>query len=91
MQDEITVRQGRCVGFAGEGATNLFRAMAIKSALGLLAVGIKPNRLYTKKNVLRVVSEYTGKTYKQTQLAEAAADLAAWIETARKTIPVRQV
>ena len=41
----------------------LYRAVAVRHALRLLAVGIKPNRAYTLRRCLAIAGEITGKKY----------------------------
>ena len=71
----------------GPDATDLFRAAALRSALGLLAVGITPTRGLTRTKALVMVTRYTGKTYKRSQLEEARSDLKVWIETMHSALP----
>ena len=62
----------------------LFRALVIRSAIELyLRTGIKANRNYTPKNMLRAAGDITGINYKRGQLDQAWADLSAWIELKR--------
>jgi hypothetical protein len=74
--------------FAGRDATHLYRAAVIKSSLGLLQKGIQPTRGMTMTKVLKLVTEYTGKTYKRTESNKAINDLIVWIETMKSAIPV---
>jgi hypothetical protein len=41
----------------------IYRAVAVRHALKLLAVGIKPNRAYTLRRCLAIAGEITGKKY----------------------------
>jgi hypothetical protein len=74
--------------FAGPDATNLFRAATLKAALGLLAKGITPTRGLTITRALAMVKEYSGKTYKRSQIEEARRDLTTWIEAMKSALPV---
>lgn len=76
--------------FVGPDATNLFRARVMASALRLYgSTGIKANRAYTPSAMLRVATEYTGKTYKvsRAECLRAAADVHEWAETMNAAIP----
>ena len=73
-QSEIIVgRGGTC--FAGPDAVQLFRAATLRSALGLLKVGIIPTRGLTKTKALAMVTQYTGQTYKRGEFDRAMKDL----------------
>ena len=62
----------------------LFRALVIRSAIDLyLKTGIKANRNYTPKNMLRAAGEITGTTFKRGQLKKASAELGIWLEIKR--------
>jgi hypothetical protein len=78
--------------FAGPDAVALYRALAIRSAIGLyLKTGMKVNRAYTPNNMARAAGEICGKTYKRGRggLEAAHADLQVWIETMKSALPVR--
>ena len=47
----------------------VFRALAIRHGLKLLAVGIKPNRMWTLSSTLKAAAQITGKTYPRTRAA----------------------
>jgi hypothetical protein len=61
---------------------HLFQAIVLKSGLGLLAQGIKPNRAWTLKATLATAGRITGKTYPVSKASceKARADLQAWID-----------
>jgi hypothetical protein len=62
---------------AGPHNTTVWRAMVLKSGLGLMTVGIKPNRAWTKRGALASANAITGaadKTY-----LGAIASLEKWI------------
>lgn len=82
--------QGRFTAAIGPDATRLFAATVLKSAIGLLQKGITPTRGLTMTRALAKVTEYTGQRYKRTGAELALADLQAWIDTARSTIPVER-
>ncbi len=74
--------------FTGEDGTDYFRAVTFKAGLKLLKVGIRPNRLWTKTNVLAASAKILGKPgYKNKEIDVAIADLDAWIKE-RQTPPV---
>jgi hypothetical protein len=89
MTDEsaITVSKGGTT-FAGQDAVTLFQVAALKSGIGLLMAGIKPNRQWTMTKALAKASQYTGVKYKRSQARQARADLTIWIETMKSAIPV---
>jgi hypothetical protein len=76
--------------FVGPDATHLFRAVMVKSSLGLLKAGIKPTRGVTMKIALKIAGEYTGQKYKSTkdECDRARADLTVWIETMKSALPI---
>lgn len=74
--------------FTGD-AVKVLQAAAIASGLGLLAVGIKPNRAWTLKNALAKASEFTGEVYKgKKDVEKARADLKIWIDAAKAITPI---
>ena len=83
---------GGTTAFHGHDATQLYRAMVLKQALGLLARGIKPNTAYTLGATLKAVTGYTGKRYtaRRTSCAEASSDLSIWIATMQAALPVER-
>lgn len=52
-----------------------FRITSLKAGLKLLKVGIKPHRGWTLTKALKWASEYTGKTYKRSEVDTAITDL----------------
>ncbi len=89
MDSSITVsKSGAATSFVGPDATELFRAVVLKSGIGLLQKGIQPTRGLTLTKALAMVERYTGKKYKRTQSDQAIADLVVWIETMKSAIPV---
>jgi hypothetical protein len=83
----ITVGAGG-TGFIGTDATNFFRAATLHSALGLLKAGITPTRGFTLTKGLKMVTQYTQKPYKRTEVDKARADLKLWIDAMRAALPV---
>lgn len=91
MMEESTITVGSgFTSFVGPDATNLFRAMTLKSALGLLSHGISPTRGLTMTKALKMVEYYSGQKYKRTEVARAIADLTTWIETMKSAIPIER-
>lgn len=76
--------------FCGEDATKLFQAAVLRSGLGLLKAGIKPNRSWTITGALKMATGYTGKKYKRTEIDKARADLQIWIGAMKAAIPVEE-
>lgn len=73
------------ISFNGAAAVNVYRAAAIKAALGLYAkTGMQVNRAYTPSAMMRAAAEITGKKFKARDYAGAAAALSAWIDAAPK-------
>jgi hypothetical protein len=84
-------KDGNATSFVGIDAVTLFQAAAMRSALGLLKVGIKPNRAYTLTNVLRTAAGITGQSYKgKKDIDRARTDLAAFVENGKRSIPAVQ-
>lgn len=86
-ESKITTFGNGGVSFVGPDATELFRVATLKSALGLLKVGITPTRGLTATKAFAMAKVYTGKTYKRGQYDEARKDLTVWIETMKSAIP----
>ena len=92
MTDENKItydRDGNAIGFAGPDAVALFQAAALRSGLGLMAVGIKPHRSWTSLKVaLAKATSYTGQTYAgKKDIERARADLKVWCDTMKAMIP----
>lgn len=80
---------GGAISFVGPDAVEIFRVIALKSALGLLKAGITPTRGFTAKYGLGLVTAITQKTYKGAdKFDKARADLETWLTAARASIPV---
>jgi hypothetical protein len=77
--------------FVGPDATMLFAAVAIKGAINLyVKTGMRANRAYTPTAMRAAASRITGKPYKRTELAKAAADLQIWCDAMKAALPVVQ-
>ena len=58
----------------------LYQAFAIKQGLQFYAkTGMKINRLYTPKNMIRMAEKITGQKFKARDYMGAADALAAWV------------
>lgn len=84
---EIRISEGG-MSFSGPDATNLFRAITLRSALKLHQVGIRAARGITGPKLFAMAKGYTGKTYKRGQHEAAIADLTIWIETMKLGLPI---
>jgi hypothetical protein len=74
--------KGEAVTFTGPDV-QVFRAAALRSGLGLLAVGIKPNRSWTIKFALAATTQYTGQNYSgKKDIERARQDLKIWLDSA---------
>jgi hypothetical protein len=52
-----------------------FRLVSLRAGLKLLKVGITPHRGWTLTKALKWATEYTGRSYKRTEVDAAIADL----------------
>ena len=73
--------KGDAVSFVGMDAVKVYQAAALRSGLGLMAVGIKPHRSWRSlKFALAAVTQYTGKTYSgKKDIERARIDLTNYI------------
>jgi hypothetical protein len=90
MSDSVVKVSAGGTMFAGPDAVNFFRAATLRSALGLLKVGITPTRGLTMTKALKMVTPYTGQKYKRTEVDRASADLKVWIDTMKLALPVER-
>jgi len=90
MSDESYISKGPGgMTFAGPRGVALYRATVIKHALLFYdRTGMKVNKAYTPKNMMKAASEITGHTYKPREYLKAADDLGRWIIEQSQTIPV---
>ena len=92
QQSEIIHHKSGGTTFSGPDAVNLVRAVYLRSHLRLYAkTGITPTRTVTGPGMLKIATEYTGKTYKRGQYIMAAEDLDVWISTMQAALPVSQL
>lgn len=65
MDSRITIdAQGHATTYSGRDAMRLVQAISLKSALGMLKVGMQPTRGFGMKRALEMATQYTGKNYK---------------------------
>ena len=88
---EITIGPKGATCFAGPDATELFRAMTLRSALRLAKHGIKATRGFSLTKGLAMCERYTGRKYKRTEAQQAMDDLTVWIETMKSAITWKEV
>jgi hypothetical protein len=76
--------------FVGADATLLFKAIVLRSGLGLLEKGIRPNTGWKLSGVLAATGRITGKTYTRSRksIPQARADLTKWIDAMNAAMPV---
>jgi hypothetical protein len=66
--------------FTGQAGVNTFAAITLKSGLKLYAkTGMKPNALWTPKNMMAKATQITGQKFKARDYMGAVAALEAWI------------
>lgn len=91
MEDShIQLKPSGAIILTGNDAHELYRAMQIRSAIGLyMKTGMIPTRGVTITKLLRAAKQYTGKIYGRTPAAYAVAinDLTVWIDNMRTAIP----
>jgi hypothetical protein len=69
-------------GFTTPHSIEMYRMIVIRGAIKIyLLTGMKANRMYTPGNMVRAVTQKTGKTYKRGKvgMTEAFNDLEQWI------------
>lgn len=89
MENSEVIHHPGGMTFVGPDATNLFRAAILKVSLDLYGkTKIVPTRGVTGPSMLRMATEYTGHTYKRGAYAEAAKDVADWVQTMKAAMPV---
>ena len=89
-ESSVTLLGRGGVTYAGPDATQLFRAITLRSALKMLSAGITPTRGMTKRKALAMCKPYTGQDYKNTaaEIERAQGDLTGWIESMKSAMPV---
>ena len=85
---EVVLHEHGGASYVGPDAVNLMRAITLQAALRLYArTGMIPTRGVTAMVMLKLAKEYTNKTYKRGQHAQAAEDMQVWIDTMRAALP----
>ena len=88
----VTNDRGDITTYIGPDATQLFRARMVRHGLiGWQKFKMKPSRGVTVTRMLDAASQYTGKKYKTTQVAEAIDDMDVWVKTMLAALPVEGV
>lgn len=90
MEDSYISSGEAGITFAGPDAVKLYQASMLRSALGLLAKGIKPSRAWTVSKALAAAEAFTGKHYKRTQIELARADLKTWADAMSMALPRKE-
>ena len=89
MSDESGIHVGKGgMTFYGKDAVHLYRAIALKAAIGAAVRGYRVSGRLTLTKCLKLAEQYTGKTYKRGDAAVAIVDLQIWIDTMRAALPV---
>lgn len=79
---------GRLVSCVGKDAISLYRASTLAVGLQMYAkTGIKLTRVASPGAMLKMATEYTGKTYKRGEYLKAAEDVRIWTATMRAALP----
>lgn len=87
-QSHVSVTPGG-TSYVGPDAVNLYRAKVLMTSLSLYAkTGMIPTRGVTAMVMLKMAQEYTGKTYKRGQHAQAAEDVKVWVNTMQTALPI---
>jgi hypothetical protein len=75
--------KGEAVSFTGQDVLT-YQVAALRSGLGLMAVGIKPNKTWTSVRLaLATATQYTGRKYSgKKDIDKARADLQIWLDSA---------
>ena len=88
MDDSKVIHHASGTTFVGPDAISCMRAFALASALDLYAkAGILPSRNMSATKLLRAANQYTGKTYRYGEHAQAAADVRLWAREMRDALP----
>jgi hypothetical protein len=82
---------GSAAAFIGPDAISVFAAASLASAMRLYAkTGIKASRFHTPTRMLLKAGAICGKTYKRSQMLQAAADVEVWLQTMKAALPAVQ-
>ena len=83
---QVSISNGGVM-FAGPDAVNLYRAMSVRASLRIVGIGMSIKGV-SKRGLLKIASEYTGKQYKRGEYEKAREDLTTWIETMKLALPI---
>lgn len=79
---------GNASAFVGPDAVAVFAGATLASAMRLYArTGIRVSRSYTPTAMLKRAGEICGKKYKRNEMAQAAEDVATWVQTMKAALP----
>lgn len=82
---------GGAASYVGPDGVALYRACVLRTGLRVYAKHkLRINRGYSPMAMLKAATSITGRTYTRGQYLSAAADLTAWIEAMRTSLPVVQ-
>lgn len=86
----ISVTKGGTA-FAGPDAVRLYKAIYLANCIALHGrCGMQPTRGVTITKMFKLATEFTGKTYKRGQHAQAIADLRTWIAAMQAALPIEE-
>jgi hypothetical protein len=95
MEDSyIVYSKGRkeATSYIGRDATELFRVNMLKVSIRLwLKTGMKPTRGVGIKKMLGMATQYTGRSYKTSEAAQAVDDLHNWVTCMVSALPINEV
>lgn len=78
LSRRIEVRENGGASFTGPEAVDVYRATVIAHGLKLYAkTGMRPNRMYTPKNMMAAAAQMTGQKFKARDYLKAAESLLA--------------
>lgn len=89
MSSEIILHASGAISFLGGDSIELFRALTLRNHLALYSkTKLIPTRGFGVRKMLKLAGEFTGNSYKTSQVADAIYDLTIWIETMRSSLPI---
>jgi hypothetical protein len=90
-QDHMVARDGKINTYVGRDAVAVVKALTLWSALKLYHNSggrIIPTRGVGITKMLALVTQYTGKKYKRTEVITAAEDVKKWADEMKAALPV---
>lgn len=89
MTSEIILHSSGAISFLGGDSIELFRALTLRNHLALYTkTKLIPTRGFGIRKMLSLATQFTGNSYKTSQISDAIYDLTIWIETMRSALPV---